>query len=144
MQISWQRSISIRDFSILCGVPVAGDSYWSSRRWYAAATDFQILRPIGNKSVLFLRIQNQFHTEKFTNNSRLFLRHKIFMSYQYETDLSPETVPLTFGHVIWTVDTNTRIMSLLSTYCQKSLDVSFLTFFNQWKCLNMKRNMSFL
>jgi hypothetical protein len=36
-------------FFTVCGVLVAGDSYWSSKRKYAAATDLKILQPKGNK-----------------------------------------------------------------------------------------------
>ena len=53
LPISWLRSIYFRDLSTICGVPVAVDSYWSSKRRYAAATDWQILQQIGNTRVLF-------------------------------------------------------------------------------------------
>jgi hypothetical protein len=47
-------SFYLSDFFSLCGVPVAGDSHWSSKRRYAAATYLQIFQPIGNNRRLFL------------------------------------------------------------------------------------------
>jgi hypothetical protein len=55
-------------------VPVAGNSYWSSKRRHASATDLEILRPIGKKN------KNQFrtHLEPLPAMSEAY----IFMSYQ--------------------------------------------------------------
>jgi len=53
-QIGWQLSFSLVDFFTMCGVLVAGDSYWSSKRRYAAASHLQILQQTGNKCSLFL------------------------------------------------------------------------------------------
>jgi len=47
------KSAGVKDFSTLCEVPVAGDSYWSSQRSYDAVTGFQIPQPIGNQRGLF-------------------------------------------------------------------------------------------
>jgi len=46
LHIGWGSSISFPDFFTLCGLPHVGDSYWSNKRRYAAATHLQILKPV--------------------------------------------------------------------------------------------------
>jgi len=58
LPIGWRRSIFLGDFSNLGGAPVAGDSYWSSRRRCAAVTHLQIPQPIGTNAIYFLNIKS--------------------------------------------------------------------------------------
>jgi len=96
MQIGRRRSISPSDFSTLRGVPLAGDSYWSSKRRYAAVTYLQILWAIGNKRCLFLEYKSETLHKKIENHSQPFLRPRssCHIKYQLEPDLSRETIPL--------------------------------------------------
>jgi len=74
LQIGWGRLVSLGDFSTLRGVPLAGDSYRSSKRRYAAVTHFQTLQPIGNKHCLFLEYNITTVWLTFSNHYRPFLR----------------------------------------------------------------------
>ena len=53
LQIGHRQAIPIEYFSTLCGVPDAGDCYWSMKRRRGAVTHWQIVQPIGNKLRLF-------------------------------------------------------------------------------------------
>jgi len=64
---------SLEYFFTLCGVPVAEDSYWSSRRMHAIATHMQILQPIKNKRPLFLDNKISTVQDKFKTTPSPFL-----------------------------------------------------------------------
>jgi len=48
----------------LCGVPVAGYFYWSSKRRHGAATHLEILPPIGTKAPVISMKKKQYSTVK--------------------------------------------------------------------------------
>ena len=74
LHIFWRRLSSFADFFTQCGVPLAGESYWSSkRRRYAAGTHLQILQPMGNKRPLSLWIKISSLRKTFENYSQVFL-----------------------------------------------------------------------
>jgi len=43
-QIGWRHSISFADIFTLSEVPLGGNSYWSNKRTYAAATHLKIIQ----------------------------------------------------------------------------------------------------
>jgi len=82
LQIDQRHSIPLEYFVTLCGVPVAENSYWSSKHKYAASRDLK--NPPANRKqarVIFLTVTSVLHVI-FLKSLQHITQAKIFMSYQ--------------------------------------------------------------
>jgi len=79
LQISWRLSISMRYLSTLCGVQVAGDSNWSSKRRYLRYGDRLAITTANRKQarVSSQNIKSVPYGEKIYKPLPAFLIHNV-------------------------------------------------------------------